>query len=208
MYIPTLFREDDLATLHEFMQAYSFATVVTVHDGKPFSSHLPLYLDRGAGLHGSLVGHMALANPQWEYMQNGCDVLVMFHGPHAYVSPAWYAENPMVVPTWNYMAVHASGKARILQQNELVQALHKLVEENESSYIQPWRLDLTEEMREKLLGAIVGFEVLLSDIEGKFKLSQNRVREDQIKVIAQLETMPDESSRQIAEQMNKRLGVN
>jgi transcriptional regulator len=112
----------------------------------------------------------------------------------------------MAVPTWNYMAVHASGKARILTNDELELALHKLVDENETIFAQPWKLEFTEIMREKLLGAIVGFEIELVNIEGKFKLSQNRMREDQIRVIAQLAAQTSESSRQVAAQMKKNLG--
>jgi transcriptional regulator len=130
----------------------------------------------------------------------------MFHGLHAYVSPSWYEVKPMAVPTWNYMAVHASGKARILTNDELELALHKLVDENETIFAQPWKLEFTEIMREKLLGAIVGFEIELVNIEGKFKLSQNRMREDQIRVIAQLAAQTSESSRQVAAQMKKNLG--
>lgn len=206
MYIPENFRETGLAVLHEFMRAHNFATVVTTHDGKPYASHLPLYLDSGAGAQGALTGHMARANPQWQAMQAGAEVLVMFHGAHAYVSPAWYAEKPMAVPTWNYMAVHAYGTARILSQEELVHALHTLVEENESSYAQPWQLEMTQEMREKMLGAIVGFEIVLGSIEGKFKLSQNRPAEDQQRVMAQLAGQADADSRRVAAQMSKRSG--
>lgn len=206
MYIPATFVEAELASLHNFMRTHSFATVVTTLDGKPFASHLPLFLESDLGTHGALIGHMAKANPHWQAMQAGAEVLMMFHGPHAYVSPACYAAKSMVVPTWNYMAVHAYGKARILSQEELVYALHKLVDENESSYEQPWKLEMTQEMREKMLGAIVGFEIVLSSIEGKFKLSQNRPSEDQMRVIEKLAGQTDTDSQRVAEQMSKRLG--
>jgi transcriptional regulator len=206
MYIPALFRETEMATLHDFMRSHSFATVVTARDGSPFASHLPLFLQSGTGSQGALIGHMARANPQWQDMQAGAEVLVTFHGPHAYVSPAWYVAKTMVVPTWNYVAVHACGKARILSQEELVQALHQLVDENESAYAQPWQLELTQEMREKMLGAIVGFEILLSRIEGKFKLSQNRPPEDRQRVMKQLARQDDADSKRVAEQMSKNSG--
>jgi transcriptional regulator len=201
MYIPENFRETGLAVLHDFVRAHSFATLVTTHDGKPYASHLPLSLNSGMGAHGTLTGHMARANPQWQDMQAGGEVLVMFHGEHAYVSPAWYAAKSMVVPTWNYMAVHAYGKARILTQDELVQALHTLVDENESLSAQPWQLEITQEMREKMLGAIVGFEIVLDSIVGKFKLSQNRSAEDRQRVMAQLAGQADAGSRRVAAQM-------
>ena len=203
MYIPALFNQTDQIMLHDFMRENSFATVVTVHDGKPFASHLPLFLDSNAGSKGALIGHMARANSQWQDMQAGADVLVTFNGSHAYVSPAWYEANAMVVPTWNYMAVHAYGKARILSQTELEQALHKLVNTYESAYENPWQLEMTQTMREKMLGAIVGFEIELSNIEGKFKLSQNRSSADRKRVIAQLAAQTDVESQRVAEQMKK-----
>lgn len=206
MYIPALFRETEMATLHDFMRSHSFATVVTAHNGRPFASHLPLFLESGAGSQGALIGHMARANPQWQEMQAGAEVLVTFQGPHAYVSPAWYATKAMAVPTWNYMAVHACGKARMLPQDELVQALHQLVDENESAYAQPWQLEMTQEMREKMLGAIVGFEIVLSRIEGKFKLSQNRPPADRQRVMAQLAGQADADSQRVAAQMSKYSG--
>ncbi len=206
MYIPTSFNVTDQTTLHDFMRANSFATVITAQNGKPFASHLPLFLESSFGSHGTLIGHMARANPQWQEMQAGAEVLVTFNGPHAYVSPSWYEAKAMVVPTWNYMAVHAYGKARILSQEELEHALHKLVDSYEGAYEQPWRLEMTQEMREKMLGAIVGFEIMLSSIEGKFKLSQNRSTEDRKRVMTQLSGQADAESKQVAEQMSKYSG--
>jgi transcriptional regulator len=206
MYIPSSFKVTDQATLHDFMRVNSFATVITTQNGKPFASLLPLLLDGSLGLQGALIGHMARANPQWQEMQAGAEVLVLFHGPHAYVSPAWYEANTMVVPTWNYTAVHAYGKARILSQDELEQALHKLVDTYEGDNEQPWQLEMTQAMREKMLGAIVGFEIVLSSIEGKFKLSQNRSAEDRKRVMTQLAGQADVASQQVAEQMSKYSG--
>lgn len=205
MYIPTSFNVTDQATLHDFMRANSFATVITAQNGKPFASHLPLFFDSGRGSHGALIGHTARANPQWQEMQAG-EVLVTFNGPHAYVSPSWYEAKSMVVPTWNYMAVHAYGKARILSQEELEQALRKLVDSYEGAYEQPWRLEMTQEMREKMLGAIVGFEIVLGSIEGKFKLSQNRSVADRKRVMTQLAGQTDAQSLLVAEQMSKYSG--
>src|SRR5262245_55708329 len=106
MYIPTAFAETDPGTLFGFIEAYSFGLLVSTHQGGPFASHLPLLLEREAGPHGTLLGHMARANPQWHDL-DGQEVLAVFSGPHAYVSPTWY-ESEQVVPTWNYVAVHAS----------------------------------------------------------------------------------------------------
>ncbi|MFA5825893.1 MAG: FMN-binding negative transcriptional regulator [Gallionellaceae bacterium] len=187
MYIPESFAETDLPTLHEFMRRHSFATLVTQHDGLPFASHLPLSLDSSIGTHGAVLGHMARNNEQWRDFADGAEVLVIFQGAHAYVSPSWYEPNPMSVPTWNFTAVHAYGKARILSEDELRATLHQLVDENERAFASPWKLELTQAMQERMLGAIVGFEIGLSRIEGKFKLSQNRSVQDRKNIIAQLQ---------------------
>lgn len=186
MYVPEHFAETDLAALHVFMREYSFATLVTQHNGAPFASHLPMFLDAGIGPYGALLGHMARGNPQWQALTTGAEALAMFQGPHAYVSPAWYEPNPMVVPTWNFMAVHAYGPARILPQDELARTLHQLVDEHEQAFDPPWKLQLSRSMRDGMLGGIVGFEIRLGRIEGKFKLSQNRSEQDRRNVIAQL----------------------
>lgn len=186
MYIPEHFAETNLPTLHEFMQQHSFATLVTQHDGAPFASHLPLLFDRNIGTHGALLGHMARNNEQWRDFAAGAEILVMFQGAHAYVSPTWYEPNPLAAPTWNFVAVHAYGKAHILSEAVLVETLHQLVDENEKAFPQPWKLQISQAMRERALGAIVGFEIRLSRIEGKFKLSQNRSAQDRKNVIAQL----------------------
>ena len=203
MYIPENFAETDTLTLHEFVRQHNFATLVTPQDSVLFANHLPLLLDSSIGTHGALVGHMARNNPQWRDFAAGTEVLVMFHGPHAYVSPAWYESNPLVVPTWNFMVVHAYGVARILSEDELVEALHQLVDENEKVLPQPWKLDLSQEMRERMLGAIVGFEILLSRIEGKFKLSQNRAEQDQRNVVAKLSQSAH--GKDVAHWMGKKL---
>ena len=203
MYIPEHFAETDTLTLHEFMRTHSFATLVTQRGDAPFANHLPLMLDSGVGTHGALLGHMARNNPQWQDFAAGAEVLIVFQGPHAYVSPAWYGPNAMVVPTWNFMAVHAYGKARILSEEELVATLDQLVDENEKVFPQPWKFELTQAMRERMLSAIVGFEIVLDRLEGKFKLSQNRSEQDQRNVIAQLSQ--SEHGKDVAHSMHKNL---
>ena len=203
MYIPEHFAETDLPALHEFMRQHSFASLVTQHEGAPFASHLPLLLDSRIGTHGALLGHMARNNKQWQDFAAGAEILVMFQGAHAYVSPAWYEPNPMAVPTWNFTAVHAYGKARILPEEELVETLRQLVDENEKTFPQPWKLQISQEMRERLLGAIVGFEIRLNRIEGKFKLSQNRSMQDRINIIDQL--AQSEQGKETAQWMNNAL---
>lgn len=203
MYIPEHFAETDLPTLHEFMRQHSFASLVTQHDGAPFASHLPLLLDSSIGTHGALLGHMARNNAQWQHFAAGAEILLMFQGPHAYVSPTWYEPNPLAVPTWNFTVVHAYGKARILSEAELVETLHQLVDENEKAFPQPWQLQISQAMRERALEAIVGFEIRLNRIEGKFKLSQNRSVQDRRNIIDQL--AQSEHGKETAQWMNKAL---
>src|SRR4051812_47202497 len=122
MYIPNAFRIEDPSKLTAFIQRYSFATFIT-HDGAgPCASHLPMLFWPGAGDHGTLVSHMARANPQWQHFSSGSEVLVIFHGPHSYISPSWYQTEP-AVPTWNYATVHAYGVPTICHENERVVSL-------------------------------------------------------------------------------------
>jgi transcriptional regulator len=136
-------------------------------------------------------------------LASGKEVLVVFQGEHAYVSPAWYDSHPMSVPTWNFTAVHAYGTARILSESELEQTLQQLTNEHEKSLPQPWKLELTQTMRERMLGAIVGFEITLNRVEGKFKLSQNRSEQDQRNVMEKL--AQSEHGKDVAQSMRKNL---
>jgi len=113
MYIPNSHRADDRAQLHGLMRQYNFATLVTQHEDAPFATHLPFLLDTERGAHGTLLAHLARANPQWRDFVAGREVLVIFQGPHAYISPSWYQVHPSV-PTWNYAVVHAYGVPRII----------------------------------------------------------------------------------------------
>jgi transcriptional regulator len=203
MYIPEHFRVDDLAELHEVMRQNSFTTVVTQHDGQPYASHLPLLLE-SRGEFGVLAGHMARANPQWQDFAAGAEILVIFHGPHAYVSPGWY-ENPQSVPTWNYVAVHAYGTARMMDEMELEGLLPRMVDSYQGAD-ESWRYDLPQEMRARMLQAIVGFEITLTRVEGKFKLSQNRPVADQRRVIEKLSQGTEiNNSQGVASEMGRRL---
>ncbi|MGB7651340.1 MAG: FMN-binding negative transcriptional regulator [Gallionella sp.] len=203
MYTPKDFAEKEAHTLQDFMREHSFATAVTQQNGVLFASHLPLMLDSSLGTHGGLLGHMARNNSQWQSFADGVEILLIFNGAHSYISPAWYEPNPMSVPTWNYMAVHAYGTARILSESELENALRQLTDEHEKSLPQPWKLELTQMMRERLLGAIVGFEITLNRVEGKFKLSQNRSEQEQRNVMEKL--AQSEHGKDVAHSMRKNL---
>lgn len=143
MYTPFSFVESNLSTLHSCIEENSFATLVTTDGSGPVVSHLPLLLDRADGPNGTLIGHMAKANPQWRDITNG-DALAVFHGPHAYISPSWYQERN-VVPTWNYVAVHAKGKVkRVEEQSELLDIVRRYVNVHETSMPEPWQIGSAE----------------------------------------------------------------
>ncbi len=172
MYIPAAFAEPDRTKLHDFIEQNSFGLLVSQVDGLPFATHLPFFLERTAGPHGCLIGHMARANPQWEQAV-GQTALAIFSGPHAYISPTWY-EAVQVVPTWNYAAVHAYGRVRIIEdESALLVIVQKSVRIYEQAMPRPWSLGNIGLYMERLLGQIVGFRIEIEKIEGKWKLNQN-----------------------------------
>src|SRR6266851_9955987 len=204
MYMPKLHQEDNLATLHGLMRDYSFATLVTQHDGAPFATHLPLVLEADEGPYGTLYGHIARANPQWQDFHETQEVLVIFQGPHTYVSPSWY-EVELSVPTWNYTAVHAYGTPHLVTDYEAFYALlDTLVQTHEAHFEKPWPFQLPGEYLQKMMQGIVGFEIHITRLEGKFKLSQNRTASEREKVIAALQNCPDTPSAGVAELMRNR----
>jgi transcriptional regulator len=187
MYVPHHFQVSDLEELHAFIVAHGFATLVSSSEAGPFATHLPLMLDTGSGDHGKLIGHMARANPHWRQFASGQSTLAIFHGPHAYISPAWYVSRP-TLPTWNYAAVHAYGHPVLIEEPPRVRRLlDELVAASESRRAAPWANDLPEDFRSKMERAIVAFEIPINRIEGKFKLSQNRTADDQWSALESLE---------------------
>ena len=163
---------------------------------------MPVLHEPGRGKHGTLVSHMARANPQWQHFENGQEVLVIFTGPHAYISPAWYATAP-AVPTWNYTAVHAYGVPRIVTDHErFAQMLHDLIERYEAHRPNRWHGEMPEAFRDRLMHGIVGIEIEITRLEGKFKLSQNRP-DDAPGVIAALAGSEDQTDREVAAMMQQ-----
>jgi transcriptional regulator len=204
IYLPDGFHETDRDALHGLIDSHGFATLISADAIEPMITHLPLLLDRGRGAQGTLIGHVARANPHWHILQERPEVLVIFHGPHAYVSPSWYGVQPSV-PTWNYAVVHATGRARLLHEP---QALHhitqRLVETFENPRQQPWRMGLPGDFHQRMLGAIVGFEIEISQLQGKFKLSQNRTPDDRRRVVTALEA-GSAAERELAALMRARV---
>jgi transcriptional regulator len=197
MYIPAAFAEINRTKLHAFIEQHSFGLLVSQVDGLPFASHLPFLLERTVGQHGTLIGHMARANPQWREA-NGQTALMIFSGPHAYVSPTWY-EAEQVVPTWNYIAVHAYGRVEIVEdEGALLEIVQRTVRVYEQAMPQPWSFGDFGAFAERMLRQIVGFRIEVEKIEGKWKLNQNHPVERRRKVVLALGERSDENAQAIA----------
>ena len=208
MYIPKFNQIEDRALLIEAMRAWPFAVLYgSDANGSPFATHLPLVV-HDEGEHGLLEGHFALANPHWKWLA-GCETLVVFSGPHSYVSPALYVERKSV-PTWNYIAVHASGRLEIVEDERDDPAaaharkealLKNLIAANEPAYAEQWD-ELPIGYRISMTSGIVGFRIPITRIEGKFKLSQNRPEQDRRNVQAAHAAGTDDQ-RALAEWMDR-----
>ena len=207
MYLPTSFRQDDLAALHQEIAVSRLATVVSQGPNGLQASHLPLLLIAEEGQYGTLYGHFARANPHWQELAGDGEVLAIFNGPDAYVSPSWYpakAEHGKVVPTWNYIAVHAHGRAELFDDAErLLQLVSRLSERHEAGRAQPWAVsDAPRDYLDAMLRAIVGFALPIERLQGKWKLGQNRSAADQVGVREGLAASFDTRDRELAARMN------
>jgi transcriptional regulator len=201
MYIPTAFEETDQEKLHAFIEGHSFGLLVSMLGGKLFATHLPFLLDREAGC---LFGHLARANPHWKGLHEQ-EVLVVFSGPHTYISPALY-ESDNVVPTWNYVAVHVYGKCRLVEDPPSVEEiLKKMVATYEGARSAPWPLDTATAYFQKMVQAVVGIRIDITRLEGKWKLNQNHPRERREKVVHTLAKSEDRDAREIARLMAEML---
>jgi transcriptional regulator len=198
MYIPKVNRVDNAAKVRAFIHAHGFAMLITHAQGIPWGSHLPVLLDEIEGHDGFLRSHMARANDQWQHFRPDQEVLCIFHGPHSYISPSWYTVK-VAVPTWNYATVHVYGVPQI---NDDPAFVRKVVEDTTAKYEEkmevPWSLHLPDEMVNGLLKAIVGFTIRITRVEAKFKLGQNRSKEDQAAMLKALAASEDPGSRTLA----------
>lgn len=203
MYIPKYFKVTNVDEIWDFVQKNSFGTIVTTKQGKPIATHLPLGINK-KGDDYYITGHLAYGNPQWRTFENCEDVLVMFQGPHAYISSSWYGHEE--VPTWNYQAVHVYGKASILERDELIEELTIMLEKYEGNRENPVLWDkLSPDLLENELKGIVGFKIKVGDIQAAYKLSQNRNEKDYMNIIDKLKNEGNSNSKQVAEQMKKKL---
>lgn len=193
LYVPRHFRFDDPQALERFIADNAFGTLVSAGAGGLCVSHIPFLPERDADGRLRLRGHVARANPHWQALESAGEVLAIFSGPHAYVSPGWYESHPSV-PTWNYAVVHARGPARLLPPGDLPALLDRLSRTYEDGRAAPWRMEaLPPDFARSLVEAIVGFEIVVETLEGKFKLSQNRSARDRERVAAALEAEGQEA---------------
>ena len=204
MYIPEHFAESRPDVLHRLMRNHPFATLVTQSGGRLDANHVPLLFSAAPGPLGSLRGHVARANPVWRETPAGAEVLAIFHGPDAYISPSSYptkAEHGRVVPTWNYAVVHARGSFRAIDDAAWLRALvGELTARHEAGRPAPWRVeDAPAEYIEKMLAGIVGIEIVLTGLEGKWKVSQNQPAQNRVGVTAALRADGDAQARAMAD---------
>jgi transcriptional regulator len=179
MYLPAHFREERLDVLHDFIRLNGFATLVTLRADGLTADHIPFLIDVGRGTHGTLRGHVARSNPLWKSATPEAEALVIFQGPQGYISPSLYptkAENGKVVPTWNYAVVHVHGPLRVIDDTEwLRRMVTDLTDRHEALRAKRWAVtDAPDDFISQMLKAIVGIEIPIARIEGKFKMSQNR----------------------------------
>ncbi len=202
MHIPAKWQMDSIEHMHQLIENYGFATLVSSNLN---ASLIPLLLETSVGDKGTLFGHLSKANTHWQEI-DGQRVLAIFNGPHAYISPTWYASKP-AVPTWNYATVHVYGKVELTEPLITIDILNKTIQKYEPSLMQ--RSDVLDEAyRDKLLKGIVGFKIIIDDIQGKEKLGQHRSIEDQEGVLKGLSTRKENSDAlQLFDYMMEKRGL-
>jgi len=196
MYLPSAYEESRIDVLHGLMRAHPLGALAALRDGAIVVDHIPFLVDATAGELGTLHGHVARANPLWRELADGRDCVVVFAGPDAYISPAWYPgkrEHGRVVPTWNYAVVHARGTPRVFDDADRVRAhLAALTAIQEKDEPEPWQLaDAPEDFVAGMIGHVVGIEMPIASLEGKWKVGQNRSTEDRAGVVAGLRRRGD-----------------
>jgi transcriptional regulator len=203
MYMPTHFQEDRVDVLHALIREHPLAALVTLGSDGLFASHIPLEIDSEPAPFGTLRGHVARGNPQWRDFRPETEALAIFQGPTSYVSPSWYPtkrETGKVVPTWNYAVVHARGPLVVHDDPAWLGALvRRLTAGQERRFAEPWQVgDAPAEFIERQLKAIVGIEIPLARLDGKWKMSQNRTPADREGVVRNLGRLGDDESRAVA----------
>jgi transcriptional regulator len=203
MYVPKLFEERDLDVLHALIRAHPLGVWVTQAEGVLAVTHIPFLLDATRGEHGTLMCHVARANDIWQTFARHLESVVVFQGPQSYITPSWYAskqETGRVVPTWNYAVVHAYGTPRVIEdRNWLLALVTALTNEHEETRETPWHVtDAPADFVDSLLRNIVGIEIPITKLVGKWKTSQNRPTADRLGVVIGLRERDDDNARQMA----------
>lgn len=201
MYVPKYYKVSDLEEIKEFIQHNSFATIVSIRKGKPFAAHIPVLLKKIEDDY-YLTGHLAYGNPLWKTFEEVQDILLIFNGPHAYISSSWYEHEN--VPTWNYQAVHVYGKASLIEGIALEQDLTSLLEKYESFRENPVLWDkLSPELLQQEMKGIKGFKIKVEEVQAAYKLSQNRNASDYANIIKELYKEENPHADALAEAMKK-----
>jgi transcriptional regulator len=203
MYLPKHHEETRIAVMHALVRSHPLGTWVTQQNGDLMADHVPFLLDESLGDYGMLTAHVARANPVWRSISSDKDSLVIFQGAQTYITPSWYPgkhEHGKVVPTWNYAVVHAHGTPRVIEDREwLLNHVSHLTDTHEANRVQPWKMsDAPMDFIERLVEAIVGIEIPITKLVGKWKVSQNRPEQDKRGVIEGLIKQGDEQSNEMA----------
>lgn len=201
MFIPEHYQNNDIKDIHNFLKENSFGILINTIEGKPWGTHIPLELSKNSDNKDVLVGHIAKANLQSKNLVDGDEVLCIFNGPHSYISSSWYQHEE--VPTWNYIAVHVYGTVKIQTSEELLTALHDLVDKYEQQSEHPISLNDMSKKTMRQVNGIIGFVIEINDIQAVNKLSQGRSH-DHPKIISELEKQGS-SETAVAEEMKKRM---
>ena len=202
MYLPDVYKIENDKKIQAFIEANSFADLVTFHNGELLSNKVPLLFDKP---NNCLYGHFGKSNPQLKHLLSSNEVLVIFSGPHAYISPQWYKSQNMV-PTWNFQTLQLRGKPRLVNEEKLLTILEKLTAFHESGLDNPWTMkQLAEKPQSVMLQMIVGFEIDINTIQFKEKMSQNRSEQDQASVIEALKEQGGYEKDRVAQIMNDNL---
>jgi len=197
MYLPKFYEVNDKAKLFDFMKNNSFGILFSHTGDEPMASHLPFVMDEKGGEQGLIIGHMAKANDQWRYA-DGQQVMVVFSGPHTYVSPTWYQEDK-TVPTWDYVAVHATGIFKACEdRSELEDSVVRLTNQHEGSQPKRWEFEPGTEYADQMFKRIVAFQIEITSIQGKWKLNQNQSDVGRERVSAKLKTLGGDANVLIA----------
>lgn len=201
MYIPDLYKNENPEAIKSFLKSNSFGILVNQTEGKLWGTHIPLELETNSEGKEVLFGHVSKENPQWQAFENNNEVLAIFSGPHSYISSSWYDHEN--VPTWNYIAVHVYGKIKIIEGEEMLFALKKLVDKYEVTSENPVKIENLSKETMRQTNGFVAFEIEITEIQAVNKLSQNRDDKNHAAIITELKKCPNENAHAIADEMKK-----